>query len=71
MAWGWKGMPSCVSPGKGRKGWPVPVAEAQVAEHHGGERFENEEGVLQGMKFLLERRVCVAVRAQGSRARKL
>lgn len=58
-------------PGKGRKGWSVPVAEGQVAEHQGGERFENEEGVLQGMKFLLERRVCVVVRAQGGRARKL
>lgn len=60
-----------MSPGKGRKGCSVPVAQGQVAEHQGGERFENEEGVLQGMKFLLERRVCVVVRARGGRARKL
>lgn len=46
------------------------MAKAQVTEHQGGQRFENEEGVLQGVKFLLERRVCVAVRAQGGQARK-
>lgn len=70
MVWAGRGCPA-VSPGKGRKGWSVPVAQGQVAEHQGGERFENEEGVLQGMKFLLERRVCVVVRAQGGRAREL
>jgi len=47
------------------------VAKAQVTEHQGGERFENEEGVLQGITFLLERRVCVVVRAQRGQTRKL
>lgn len=37
------------------------VAAVQVTEHQGGGRFENEEGVLQGVKFLLERRGCVCV----------
>lgn len=50
---GWQGMPSCVPSGK-REG-----AGAHATEHQGGERFENEEGMLQGIQFLLERRVCV------------
>lgn len=38
----------------------LPVAQAQVTEHQGGERFENEEGVLQGIKnfFWKEGGVC-------------
>lgn len=46
--------------------WP----RCRLLNTKGGERFENEEGVLQGIKFLLERRVCVVVRAQGRSGKK-
>lgn len=54
----WKGLAGC--PWWGAGSWAP-----------GRERFENEEGVLQGVEFLLERRVCIVVRAQGGQARKL
>lgn len=55
--------------GSGGKADLQPVAKMQVIKQQGSERFENEEGVLQGVEFLLERRVCVVVRARGGQAR--
>lgn len=79
--WSWKyreliwyqtgrGCPAaCLQEPGGRAGL-LPVA--QVTQHQGGERFENEEGVLQGIKISSGKKgVCVVVRAQGGQARKL